>query len=185
MPWKSGHSEGYLGSGLLRVCPSSPSLPAPPPPGPHAGIFQTAISEKEERAGSLAVDNLCLGDSPTAWKAEDRSRLWPPLATHKAIWSTCWMGSPIRVPPASSQGTCSSSLAVVSPPKGKREEGGQEGGREARAGAQGQPQLHAMHENIGFSTHVASAVTPAFVTSIFLLYPHDFPRGMDRMRRCL
>lgn len=68
------------------------------------------------------------------WLAWDgfRSRLWPPLATRKAIWSTCWMGSPTRVPPASSQGTCSSSLAVVSsPPKGKQEEGGQKGGGES------------------------------------------------------
>lgn len=59
-----------------------------------------------------------------------RSGLWPPPATLKAIWSTCWMGSPTRVPPASSQGTCSSFLAVVSPPK--REEGGGGTGRRER-----------------------------------------------------
>lgn len=61
------------------------------------------------------------------WLAWDdfRSGLWPPQATRKAIWSTCWTGSPTRVPPVSSQGTSSSSLAVVSSPtpKGKWERG--------------------------------------------------------------
>lgn len=59
---------------------------------------------------------LCVIKMWLAWDGF-RSGLWPPLATHKAIWSTCWMGSPTRVPPASSQETCSSSLAVVSSPK--------------------------------------------------------------------
>lgn len=61
------------------------------------------------------------------WLAWDdfRSGLWPPQVTRKAIWSTCWTESPTRVPPVSSQGTSSSSLAVVSspPPKGKWERG--------------------------------------------------------------
>lgn len=70
MLWKSSHSEGHLGSGFLSLCPSSPRhfctrARHPQEQGhshPHKGIFflNRAISEKEERATSLAVDSLCL-----------------------------------------------------------------------------------------------------------------------------
>lgn len=69
MPWKSGHSEGELGSGVLRHWPSSPSLPpphpsSPPPPPLHKSIFLTAISGKDERAGSLAVWTISASVTP-------------------------------------------------------------------------------------------------------------------------
>lgn len=75
------------------------------------------------------------------WSAWDgfRSGPWLRLATHKAIWSTYWMGSPTRVPPASSQGTFSSSLAVVSPPE--RERNWERRERQKP----GQPQSHGEH----------------------------------------
>lgn len=98
-----------------------------PAPAHHLSPWAWAARGREEEHGpSFSAFSPLLPPSSVPcvikmWLVWDgfRSGLWPPRATHKAIWSTCWTGSPMRVPPASSQGICSSSLAVVSPPKGK------------------------------------------------------------------
>lgn len=88
----------------------------------------------------------CVTRTWLAWD-DSRSAPWPPQATRKAIWSTCWMGSSTRVPLACSQGTCSSFQAAVSFPK--RGKWGTEGGV-----TPGQLKSHDTRENTGFHTDV-------------------------------
>lgn len=66
---KSGRSKGHLGSGLLRHCPSSPSLPTLP--RPHKGSFQTEPFLRKMKG--LKVWPISASVTPTAWKREDPS----------------------------------------------------------------------------------------------------------------